>query len=499
MSGRKKHRSANEYLRYLKGDLSGQERHSFERELETERFEKEALEGLEMLSPEQAEEDILALHGKIRQRLSRRRRIAYYSVAASIASLLIIGTVFMQIYDFSPDASEDTYQEEYVFEAPEEHELAEQEPVPSEAAPLTTKTAPKEQIADRAAPEKAQENVTGHAAKGPSITSPEEPSKGPARKTKELIAEEVVDEVIVDEVIAGERAAEPITFLEADAAPVEAEAVPVEAVAVPTAEVKAEVAVPQEPATAKPARDMAYDYLADEKPVERAEKRTSMRKRARSQEEYSHLLPKRVSGKVVSGEDMQPIPGATVMVKGSQRGVVTNMEGRFNLPVEDDSNQTLVASFVGMETEEYPLVDESEVELVMQPDEITLDEIVVIGQGKNLDVSSTSVQTVKLGDEESADSQFAQPAGGYKAFKTYIEKNIRFPAEETDIDRAVVVLRFTVTSEGKIRDIIPLRSQGELFTAEAARLLLKGPAWNPATDQTGSIEENIRLRIVFKR
>ena len=72
MSGKKKYKTAGEFLRYLRGELSGRERHAFERELEADPFEKEALEGLESLSGDEAEEDILSLHARLRKRLSRR-------------------------------------------------------------------------------------------------------------------------------------------------------------------------------------------------------------------------------------------------------------------------------------------------------------------------------------------------------------------------------------------------------------------------------------------
>ena len=99
-------------MQYLKGDLSNQERNSFERDLEGDPFNREAQEGLETLTPDQAEEDILSLHTRLRKRLRRRRRIAWYSAAASVASLLIIGTVFLQIYDLNPEVTEETLNEE---------------------------------------------------------------------------------------------------------------------------------------------------------------------------------------------------------------------------------------------------------------------------------------------------------------------------------------------------------------------------------------------------
>ena len=128
MSGKKKHRNAHEALHYLRDELSGEERYSLEREMETDPFLKEALEGLEQVAPSEAEEDILALHARLKKRLARRRRIALYSAAATVASLLIVGTIFLQIYDFNPRPADETISTK---------ELKEVLPVEEESTPRT--------------------------------------------------------------------------------------------------------------------------------------------------------------------------------------------------------------------------------------------------------------------------------------------------------------------------------------------------------------------------
>jgi len=56
----------------------------------------------------------------------------------------------------------------------------------------------------------------------------------------------------------------------------------------------------------------------------------------------------------VIGDDKAPIPGASVVVKGTTIGTVTNLDGKFNLPVPA-SAQTLVFSFVGLTPKEVPV------------------------------------------------------------------------------------------------------------------------------------------------
>ena len=108
MAAKRKHRSTNAYLKYLKGELSTVERYAFERDLEADPFDMEAMEGMEKISASDVEEDLLALHAKLGARLKRRRRRTFYYVAASVASLLIVGTVFVNIYDFNPKTASES-------------------------------------------------------------------------------------------------------------------------------------------------------------------------------------------------------------------------------------------------------------------------------------------------------------------------------------------------------------------------------------------------------
>jgi len=103
MSDNKEHSRFQHLLSYLKGELTNRERHDLEQEMERDPFTSEAMEGLERIGPDKAAEDLFELHGKLRKRLRRRRRIALFGVAATVVSILIIGTVFLQIYDFKPD------------------------------------------------------------------------------------------------------------------------------------------------------------------------------------------------------------------------------------------------------------------------------------------------------------------------------------------------------------------------------------------------------------
>ena len=143
MAAKRKHRSTHEYLKYLKGELSSEERYSFERDLEADPFERDAMEGMGKVSAGEAEEDLLSLHARLGSRLKRRRRRIWYYAAATVASLLIVGTVFLNIYEFNPKTAKESsaVDEAFLREGPEMETgtiVTEEAPGDTEAAGLVS-------------------------------------------------------------------------------------------------------------------------------------------------------------------------------------------------------------------------------------------------------------------------------------------------------------------------------------------------------------------------
>jgi TonB-linked SusC/RagA family outer membrane protein len=106
-----------------------------------------------------------------------------------------------------------------------------------------------------------------------------------------------------------------------------------------------------------------------------------------------------ITGTVTSGEDGMPIPGVSVIVKGTTLGSVTDMDGRYRLQVPVDA-QNLVFSFVGMATQEIAIAGRSSVSVVMQPQAIGVDEVVVTALGIRREKREVTYQTQKVGGEE---------------------------------------------------------------------------------------------------
>lgn len=124
----------------------------------------------------------------------------------------------------------------------------------------------------------------------------------------------------------------------------------------------------------------------------------------------------------------------------------------------------------------------------------SLDEVVVVGYGAS--------KRAKAADENAGDTGSGylppQPSGSRKEFNNYIEKNIKNPASLPTGEREVVVVSFTVTSTGSIENIKMLKTPGDEYSKEAIRLIKDGPAWKPAERNGENIDDEVRVRIVFK-
>lgn len=101
-------------------------------------------------------------------------------------------------------------------------------------------------------------------------------------------------------------------------------------------------------------------------------------------------------GKTVTGtvrdENGEPVIGATIMLKGTDIGVVSDINGRYSIDVPN-RDAVMVFSYIGYLTEEIPVGDQREINVTFSEDLIGLDEVVVIGYGsiRTADVTSAVV------------------------------------------------------------------------------------------------------------
>lgn len=90
------------------------------------------------------------------------------------------------------------------------------------------------------------------------------------------------------------------------------------------------------------------------------------------------VSPARVSGTVVDQQGM-PVVGAGVVVRGTQTGSVTDLDGRFTVMAAKDA--TLTVSFIGYTTREVPVGTQTDIRIVLEENVQSIDDVVVVGFG----------------------------------------------------------------------------------------------------------------------
>ena len=112
---------------------------------------------------------------------------------------------------------------------------------------------------------------------------------------------------------------------------------------------------------------------------------------AASSEIFQQQDTKNVIG-TVTDEAGEPIPGVSVLVKGTTKGITTDLDGNFSLP-EVAPTDVLVFSFIGMKTVEIPVKNESRFNVAMQQNTVGVDEVVVVGFGAQKRISVVGAQS----------------------------------------------------------------------------------------------------------
>ncbi len=149
-----------------------------------------------------------------------------------------------------------------------------------------------------------------------------------------------------------------------------------------------------------------------------------------------------IEGKVVDSAGV-PLPGVTVIIKGTTKGTITDFDGNYSLP-DVPSDATLVFSFVGMKAQEIPVNGKSLIDISMREDAIGLEEVVAIGYGVQKKATLTGA------------------VGNVKA-----EEMLQRPAANT-----------TELLQGQVAGLFSLQSSG-LPGADAAKLNIRGYGGNP--------------------
>lgn len=191
-------------------------------------------------------------------------------------------------------------------------------------------------------------------------------------------------------------------------------------------------------------------------------------------------------GKVVDA-DGAAIPGVNVLVKGTNTGTVTDIQGNYQLALTE-ATSVLVFSFIGYANVEERAEAATPLNIKLDEDLTQLSEVVVAGYGverENGPIESTF--------------SFAAPAGGRRAFRQYLEKHMQYPKEAllNNVEGRVTI-QFSVETTGAIGDFRVVKGLGSGCDEEVIRLIKSGPKWSPTTRDDVAEKSYIKVRMKFQ-
>ena len=153
--------------------------------------------------------------------------------------------------------------------------------------------------------------------------------------------------------------------------------------------------------------DLTYSIVEKQIVVKKIENKTSKS----SKDEDNQVQEKTVSGTVTDNYG-QPLPGVNILIQGTTKGVQTDFDGKYSIAVNQGS--VLVVSYIGMITKKVIVGSNSTINIVLNEDAASLDEVVLVGYGSQTKESITgSVGIMKSTQLEQAPvSTFEQTLRG---------------------------------------------------------------------------------------
>ncbi|NKI27393.1 TonB-dependent receptor [Arenibacter sp. 6A1] len=173
---------------------------------------------------------------------------------------------------------------------------------------------------------------------------------------------------------------------------------------------------------------------------------------------YSESQQQTITG--VVADDMGPLPGASVLVKGTTNGTQTDFDGNYTLSGVAN-NAILVFSYIGYKTVEIPVNGQSSVSVTMTEDASQLEEVVIVGYGVQKKATLTgSVATVGGEALEKSSSPNLGAALAGKVAGLYVDTGNSAPGAESTGIRVRGTNTFNNSSALVVVDGIPDRAGG---------------------------------------
>ena len=209
-----------------------------------------------------------------------------------------------------------------------------------------------------------------------------------------------------------------------------------------------------------------------------------------------------LSGIVMEYPSHKVVAGASVIVRGTNNGTLTNEKGEFEIQVK--KGDVLVVSFVGLQTQYLTVQSEvTKLGIHMKADVQNLEEMVVTAYAPEEEKKQpVAKEEVKQTEEEvifQVVEQMPEFPGGMSEAMKFLAKNIKYPvaAQQAKIEGRVIV-QFVVGKDGSISDVHTVRSVSPELDAEAIRVVSMMPKWNPGKQRGKAVPVSYTMPIMFR-
>ncbi|MBN1953162.1 MAG: carboxypeptidase-like regulatory domain-containing protein [Bacteroidales bacterium] len=227
-----------------------------------------------------------------------------------------------------------------------------------------------------------------------------------------------------------------------------------------------------------------------------------------SQFGFFSVKAQNISGNVNYRNTEEPLAGATIVIKGTPRGTVTDVKGNFLLQV-DSFPATLSISFIGFETKEITLEEAQKVDVSLEEEPIEWHPFRITANIRwekpkiYGSINGVSSQKPDAGSDKkkmellSLGKDWYEPAD-QQEWMRFIYQELKYPelAMEAGIV-CIVYTRFTVDSQGNVFNIRLLRGCDPLIDSEVIRVLKSMPPWSPHDLKQFAYRYNKGLDITF--
>ena len=222
----------------------------------------------------------------------------------------------------------------------------------------------------------------------------------------------------------------------------------------------------------------------------------------------------KVSGTVLEAKTKIPVVAASVLIKGTNVGTLTDFDGKFVL-AGLKKGDVIQVSFVGYQTQSVVVKDASALTLLMLDDVQSMEEMTVVGHAQNGvgtptdDSEKKVVSVVGIPEVKEAPQkeeiifqiveEMPEFPGGMQEAMVFLAKNIKYPveAQKAGIEGRVIV-QFVVGRDGAIRNLKVVRGVSPELDAEAMRVVGLMPKWKPGKQRGKEVAVNFSLPIVFR-